>query len=110
MDSLHILFAVGAISFVLYRSVIFPTFVSPLAKIPNAHFTASFSPLWILWIRYRCKEVRTIHAAHEKLGPVVRLGSNELSVNCIEGGLRTIYNGNFKKHDFYPNLFTANSG
>ena len=46
-----------------------------------------------------------IHNAHLKHGPIVRLGPNELSVNCIDGGLRTIYAGGFEKPDWYPNLF-----
>lgn len=43
---------------------------------------------------------RTVHAAHQKHGPIVRLGPNELSVNCVDGGIRTIYAGGFEKHDW----------
>ena len=43
---------------------------------------------------------RTVHAAHLKYGPVVRLAPYELSVNCVDAGIRTIYAGGFEKHDW----------
>ncbi|KAL8869449.1 MAG: hypothetical protein Q9174_004263 [Haloplaca sp. 1 TL-2023] len=101
MLSLASLSLLVASALILYRYVIYPSFSSPLSKIPSAHFTASWSPLWILWIRYSLKEVQTIHQAHVRYGPIVRLGPNEISVNCVEGGLRTIYGGGFEKSDFY---------
>lgn len=90
-----ILVALGFYQFILY-----PAFLSPLAKIPNAHPTAPYSAAWILWKRYRWKNNRTVHAAHQKYGPLVRLAPNELSVNCVDGGIRTIYAGGFEKHDW----------
>lgn len=92
---------VAAIGFSIYKYIIYPTFFSPLSKIPAAHFTASWSPLWILWIRFSRTEVQTIHRAHVKFGPIVRLGPNEVSVNCVDGGLRTVYAGGFEKWAFY---------
>ena len=85
----------------VYRFLIYPSFVSPLSRIPAAHFTASWSPLWILWIRFTRVEVQTIHKAHLRLGPIVRLGPNEVSINCVDGGLRTVYAGGFEKPFFY---------
>ncbi|MCJ1251409.1 hypothetical protein MMC30_008642 [Trapelia coarctata] len=90
--------------FLVFQYFIFPVFLSPLSKIPNAHFTSSFSPAWILWKRKAHHENRAILAAHERCGPVVRLGPNEISINCIEGGLRTVY-GNFERHIWYTNAF-----
>lgn len=84
----------------VYKFIIYPTFLSPLSKIPNAHWSSSFSPVWILWTRYNVRENRTIYAAHLKYGPVIRLGPNELSVNDI-GGLRAIYGGGFEKGQWY---------
>ena len=89
----------------LYRFLIYPVFLSPLSKIPNAYPLASITPLWMLWIRKQHREVGTIHAAHQRLGPIVRLAPNELSVSCVDGGVRTIYPGGFAKHAFYPNMF-----
>ncbi|KAI4178626.1 MAG: hypothetical protein LQ346_007378 [Caloplaca aetnensis] len=46
-------------------------------------------------------EVQTIHEAHLKYGPIVRLAPNEISINCVDGGLRTVYAGGFEKPYFY---------
>lgn len=81
-----------AFSLLLYHFIIVPVFVSPLSKIPAAHPTSSLSPAWILWTRWRGRENATVLAAHERLGPLVRLGPNEISVNCITGGIRTVSN------------------
>jgi hypothetical protein len=89
----------------LYKYLIYPLFISPLSKIPAAHWLARVTPLWILWIRHSTREVSTIHAAHERLGPVVLLGPNELSINCVKGGILTVYSGGFPKGDWYD-LFT----
>lgn len=91
----------AAIVFLIYKLLIYPAYVSPLSKIPSAHFTASWAPLWILWARYTRVEVQTIHKAHQKYGPIVRLGPNEVSVNCVDGGLRIVYAGGFEKPYFY---------
>ncbi|KAL2829312.1 cytochrome P450 monooxygenase [Aspergillus pseudoustus] len=94
-----------AVAFALYHFVLSPMYLSPLAKIPSAHPLASISSLWILWKRYHSQENATVHAAHEKYGPVVRLGPRDISVNCIKGGIQTIYTGGFDKHDFYSTQF-----
>lgn len=85
---------------VFYKFVIYPASVSPLSKIPNAHWSAPFSPLWILWTRLKCRENRTLHAAHLKHGSVIRIAPNELSVNDL-AGLRTVYAGGFEKGQWY---------
>ena len=93
------------LSYRCYQYFLYPLFFSPLSKIPSAHFTASWSPLWMLWVRYNSRENRAVHNAHLKYGPIVRLGPNEISVNCVDGGIRTVYSGGFEKPDFYPNQF-----
>lgn len=99
-----------SLAYLVYRYLIYPAFISPLSKIPAAHWTARVSPAWILWKRYSFQADRTIHAAHKRYGTVVRLGPNELSVNCVDDGIRTIYAGGFEKHQWYPNLFTNYDG
>jgi hypothetical protein len=90
----------GVVFFAIYKFVAYPAFISPLSKIPNAHWTVPFSPLWILWTRFSCRENRDLHAAHLKLGPVIRLAPNEISVNDV-AGLRTVYAGGFEKGEWY---------
>ncbi|PYI36510.1 cytochrome P450 [Aspergillus indologenus CBS 114.80] len=99
---------VAAITCVLvlaYKLIIYPAFLSPLSKIPNAHWTAPISPAWIIWKRYQALNNRTIQAAHEKLGPIVRLGPSEISINCVDGGIKSVYTGGFEKHEWYPRVF-----
>jgi hypothetical protein len=91
--------------FLIYRYLVYPAFLSPLAKIPNAHPIAPYTSLWILRARFQRRENRTLYDAHQRHGPVVRLAPNEISVNSIEG-LRVVYGGNFEKHDWYPNVFS----
>ena len=87
---LALVFFGSAVLYGLYRFIIIPVFISPLSKIPAAHLTASFSPAWILWTRWCSRETATVLAAHERLGPLIRLGPNEISVNCVNGGIRTV--------------------
>ncbi|GFG24483.1 hypothetical protein IFM61606_04394 [Aspergillus udagawae] len=56
-------------------------------------------------ILIRSQNNRTIQAAHERLGPIVRLGPSEISINCVEGGIKTVYTGGFEKHEWYPRVF-----
>jgi hypothetical protein len=87
--------------YTLYKYVVYPLWFSPLAKIPNAHPLAPVSSIWINWIRFLSRENRTLEALHRKHGSVVRLGPSELSVNCIDGGVKTIYGKGFDKPAFY---------
>ncbi|KAL4928586.1 cytochrome P450 [Aspergillus undulatus] len=89
----------------LYEFVVYPAFLSPLSKLPNAHWSAPISPAWILWKRFRGQNNRTIHTAHEQLGPIVRLAPSEISINCVEGGIKSVYTGGFDKHEWYPRVF-----
>ncbi|KAF2690225.1 cytochrome P450 [Lentithecium fluviatile CBS 122367] len=70
---------------------------NPLRKIPAAHPLAPFTSLWIYYVRWRSIENATLKAAHDRLGPVVCLGPNEISVNCVNGGIRDVYAGGFEK-------------
>ncbi|EPS27932.1 hypothetical protein PDE_02876 [Penicillium oxalicum 114-2] len=90
---------------VVYKGIIYPAFLSPLAQIPNAHWSVPISPVWMLWRRFRMRNNRTIQAAHEQLGPIVRLGPSEISINCVDGGIKSVYTGGFEKHEWYPRLF-----
>ena len=90
----------------IYQFIMHPIFLSPLSKIPNAHWSAPISRLWILHKRSGENETPVVHAAHQKLGPIIRLAPNEISVNSVEGGIRTIYSGGYEKGDWYLNVFS----
>ena len=72
---------------------------NPLRKVPAAHPLAPFTSLWIHAVRWRSKENATLKAAHARQGPIICLGPNELSVNCVKGGIREVYTGGFEKGD-----------
>lgn len=105
--TLYIVAALAVGAALVYKFLIYPSFLSPLSKIPAANFTAHFCPLWLEYIRLTGQENKTVYRLHDRLGPIVRMGPNELSVNCPEG-LKTIYGGGFTKHEFYIRRFTVN--
>lgn len=89
----------------VYHYVIYPTFLSPLSKIPKAHITCSFLPLWIRWYRRGGREgLHAILAAHEKHGPIVRLAPNEVHVASPEA-VQAVYSKGFPKDRSYVDLF-----
>lgn len=92
--------------FALYKHIVHPVFFSPLAGIPNAHWSAPLSRLWILNHRRCRRDTFAVHKAHQDYGPIVRLAPNEVSVNSVDGGLRVIYAGGFEKGDWYSNVFS----
>ncbi|KAJ5893808.1 hypothetical protein N7495_005499 [Penicillium taxi] len=96
---------VAVAALVIYKGIIYPALLSPLAKLPNVHWSAPISPAWILWKRFQMRNNQTIQAAHEKLGPIVRLGPSEISINCVEDGIKSVYTGGFEKHEWYPRVF-----
>lgn len=77
-----------------------------LKDIPNAHFSVPYSRLWLLSLRWRKMENRCRIHLHRRLGPVVRIGPHDVSVNCIDDGVRIIYSSKFDKDaSFYHELF-----
>jgi hypothetical protein len=96
------LIAVTSILFyIAYTFLIYPLFISPLRRIPAPSPLCRVTSVWILWKRYRKQENRALLAAHKTLGPVVLLGPKEVSVNCIKGGLSTVYAGGMEKGEWY---------
>ena len=104
---LSIVAGIAIVVFALYKHILYPVFLSPLAKLPNAHFTSSISPAWILWTRYKERNNVTTYSAHRKHGPIVRLAPNEISINCVDGGIRTVYTGGMEKPQWYPDQFAS---
>lgn len=93
--------------FATYKYIVHPVFISSLSKVPNAHFTSSISPAWILWKRYTDTNNVTTYNAHRKHGPIVRLAPNEISINCVDEGIRTVYAGGMEKTRWYPDQFMS---
>lgn len=90
----------------VFKYCIHPAFLSPLSHVPNAHWSAPISSFWILFHRQQQNDTAIIHAAHTRRGPIVRLGPSNISVNSVDGGIRTIYGGGFEKGAWYSNIFS----
>ena len=104
MLSFTIVGALAAVSLLLYKYVLHPLFLSPLSRIPGAYFTSHIIPLEAWPDKHTGANTRAVFAAHQKHGPVVRLGPNEIS--CVTPtALRVIYTGGFEKHKFYEDAF-----
>ena len=104
MPSLSLIGLCLLLLLLLYRYFLYPVYFSPLSKIPNAHFSAPILPLWVWSKRRNSTGVRTFFSLHQKHGPVVRLGPNEISVNSADA-LRTVYIGGFEKDRWYLDAF-----
>ena len=87
--------------------------VRTLNCLPNAHWTCSISPLWIMLVRYQGKENSVMLACHQKRGAVLRLAPNEIGVGGMNEGVKEMLS-HFPKHGVYdsfqnyntPTLFT----
>lgn len=106
MPIIPVFAAVAIAALAVYKYVIHPAMISPLARIPNAHWSSSISPLYVLFHRQQQNDTTMLHDAHARLGPVVRLAPNEISINSVEGGIRSIYAGGFEKGKWYSNVFS----
>jgi cytochrome P450 len=102
------------LGYLLYRDILHPALISPLSKLPAAHPTSHFASTWIWWRRRTGRESRSIFAAHQRCGPVVRLGPNEVSIASQEGLRKVYFSGftrttwvlPFRNYDGTPNLVT----
>jgi cytochrome P450 len=95
----------ASLAFLFYTYLIHPLFLHPLSKIPTVNPTAAISSLWIRYHRRGGRTAfRLLLTAHNKLGPVIRLSPNELSVASLDG-LRKIYLGGFEKTEWYMDEF-----
>jgi hypothetical protein len=86
--------------------VIYPFFTSPMANIPGPKI-AAMTKWWMVYIDFTKKRTLYIHSLHEKYGPIVRIGPNEV-VCKGEEPMKTIYGAgtSFYKPAFY-NLYMA---
>ncbi|KAK8066951.1 benzoate 4-monooxygenase cytochrome P450 [Apiospora hydei] len=107
-----------ALTFLLiYSLVLHPLLFSPLAKIPGPKAYA-LTKWRLAYEDWRGTRTRAIDQLHQRHGPVVRTGPNEVSFNSL-GGLRAIYGPGspygrtsfYRMFDVYgrQNLFTFHS-
>ncbi|KAK3501419.1 putative benzoate 4-monooxygenase cytochrome P450 [Neurospora crassa] len=89
-----------------------PYFVtySALRKIPSP-FPAQFTDLWLMSVCRRGNRYQRVDELHKKLGPVVRIQPNHVSI-CDDAAIPTIYgHGNgFLKSDFYDAFVSIRRG
>lgn len=105
MDIPVSVFAVAALlAWLIYSYVIYPSLVSSLARLPAAHPSSAFSPIWFQRQRSRKRELKTLYAAHERHGPIVRLGPSEVSV-VSQDGLKHVYMAGLDKTAWYQQTF-----
>jgi len=86
--------------------IIYPFYTSPLANVPGPKLNAMTK--WrMIYVDFTKKRTLYIHDLHQKYGPIVRIGPNELALSGEEP-MKTIYGAgtSFYKPAFY-NLFIA---
>ncbi|SCU77491.1 LAMI_0A01332g1_1 [Lachancea mirantina] len=91
-----IAFVLGLTALINYY-VVFPIFLNPLIKqgIPGPwHY--KLTRFFILNITRREKRLETLQKLHEKYGPVVMVGPNEVSLNSLDL-VKKVYLGNYPK-------------
>ncbi|EME82578.1 uncharacterized protein MYCFIDRAFT_33596 [Pseudocercospora fijiensis CIRAD86] len=114
---LEILVAATALLIAAYSIILEPLSLNPLSKIPGPKLYA-ITKWRLAWEDWQARRTRTIHALHQKHGPVVRTGPNEVHFNSLTA-LRTIYGpgSGFGRASFYrmfdvygkQNLFSFHS-
>ncbi|GME43052.1 benzoate 4-monooxygenase cytochrome P450 [Neofusicoccum parvum] len=92
----------------LVSMVIYGCHFHPLAHVPGP-FLAKFSPLWIMKALHRMRFNSELQALHQKYGPAVRVGPNEVSFASLEAET-AIYakqeDGRFSKAGTFLTLFS----
>ncbi|KAJ3495270.1 hypothetical protein NLG97_g3511 [Lecanicillium saksenae] len=98
--SISVFALVILLSYLLYSYVIQPCFISPLSKLPAPHWSCHFSSLWVLRARKNGAENATLQHAHRRLGNIVRVSPDTISVDGVDA-MRIIYQGGFPKAPWY---------
>ncbi|KAK3629229.1 hypothetical protein LTR56_005105 [Elasticomyces elasticus] len=87
----------------IYKLVVTPAFLSPLFKLPAAHWSSHLSTRWFDRECATAGELKTLYATHQRLGPIVQLGPNEVSV-VSEEGLKKVYTAGLDKSNWYDSF------
>ncbi|KAI0174935.1 cytochrome P450 [Pestalotiopsis sp. NC0098] len=107
MENHFVYLIIFAVSLALHRFILHPLVISPLAKIPSAHWSSSLSSVWLYWMKWTGRENQTVYQAHLAKGPLIQLAPGLLSVKSIDDGLKTVYLGGFPKPPFYFHDFAV---
>lgn len=83
----------------VYYAVLLPFYFSPLAGVPGPKLGA-ITKYYIYYKTWAEQRNRYVHSLHERYGPIVRLGPEEISISDPEY-VKEIYGGNFDKSGFY---------
>jgi hypothetical protein len=102
----QVVLAVTLVIAIVNNYIIYPFYTSPLANVPGPKLNA-MTKWYQVYIDFTKKRTLYIHSLHEKYGPVVRIGPNELSFTGEEP-MKVIYGAgtSFYKPHFYD-LFIA---
>jgi hypothetical protein len=84
--------------FILHRLV-------SLRTVPAAHWSSRFTSARILWARWTGDELSFLMDAHRRLGLVVLVGPEELSVSSYQDGIRKVYDAGFSKPAAFYSMF-----
>jgi hypothetical protein len=108
MANWPVLLALFLVVVSIHEYIVYPFYTSPLANVPGPKMYAA-TKWWMVWTNFTNTRTKTIHELHQKYGPVVRIGPNEL-VFSGEEPMKVIYGAGtvFSKTEFY-NLFLAYS-
>lgn len=106
----------------LYTYVLHPLFLSPLSRIPRAHFTSPLSTLYLTSLHRTRTLSPTLRSLHARLGPIILLSPREISLNTptslskiytSSGGGFERYSGFYQEFENYGgvrNLITLRDG
>jgi hypothetical protein len=91
--------------------IVYYRFCHPLASFPGPRL-CSISNLWKLWVVATGRMPDELVKFHERFGPIVRIGPNDLSFNSADA-ISDIYRRGWQKGEFYrgfkqpePGLFS----
>ena len=89
-------------SIVWFCTILIRRFRSPVASIPGPTYSI-FTDLWLMRQEFMSNRRMYIHHLHEKYGPVVRLGPNEVSFSSVEASKEIYTSGGsgYDKTEFY---------
>lgn len=92
------------LALLLYRYIFYPALISPLSRLPTAHPLCSVTSKWFERQGIKGRQLKTLYAAHNKHGPILRLGPTEVSVVSQEG-LEQVYIAGLDKDAWWQTLY-----